>query len=289
MDVNSLHPRKLIYMMLVALVALTACKKEIEMDYREVEPLVMIEGRVTNECVSVLITRTRNMDDPMKGKGLAGANVRIECDGVSELLLYDPSTGYYLSPSDMKGQTGKTYRMTIDFEDGHYEASSTMPPPADIMSAQFKWLDFMNDRMLFFCFEASDPMPDQLNYYWCRMDRQTTNPWLLEHVDLTEAYRWGVFDNRGAAPGIIVHDIMCMTENNAEKDKEDDRKRLLYDGDIVTLTLMTIDHPTFEYFKSLSAGQRGGANPKGNIEGGCLGYFTAGNVSRANPVVYHPD
>ena len=80
-----------------------------------------------------------------------------------------------------------------------------------------------------------------------------------------------------------------MTKNNAEKDKEDDRKRLLYDGDIVTLTLMAIDHPTFEYFKSLSSGQRGGANPKSNIEGGCLGYFTAGNVSRANPVVYHPD
>jgi len=281
--------KKTLYMMLVVLVALTACKKEIEMDYREVEPLVMIEGRVTNEGVSVLITRTRNMDDPARGKGLAGAHVRIETDGVSEQLLYDASTGCYLSPSGMKGQTGKTYRMTADFEGGHYEASSTMPPPADIMSAQFRWLDFMNDRMLFFCFEATDAMPNQLNYYWCRMDRQTTNPWLLEHVDLTEAYRWGVFDNRGAAPGIIIHDIMCMTKNNAEKDKEDDRKRLLYDGDIVTLTLMAIDHPTFEYFKSLSSGQRGGANPKSNIEGGCLGYFTAGNVSRANPVVYHPD
>ena len=277
--------KKTLYMILAVLVAITSCKKEIEMDYREVAPLVMIEGRVTNEGITVLITQTRNMNDSVRGKGLAGADVYIETDGVSEKLLYDPSSGYYLSPSGMKGQTGKTYRMTADFAGNRYEASSTMPPAAVITSTQFKWLDFMNDRMLFFCFQATDPQPDQLNYYWCRMDRKTTNPWLLEHANLSEAYRWTVFDNRGAVPGFILRDIMCMSEKKAEKDEEDDRRQLLYDGDIVTLTLMTIDRSTFEYFKSLQSGQRGGANPKSNIAGGCLGYFTAGNVSRANPVV----
>jgi len=289
MEVNSLHPRKLIYLMLAVIASLTACKKEIEMDYREVEPLIMIEGRVTNEGVSVLITRTRNMDDPVKGRGLPGAEVCIEADGATEKLLYDPATGCYISPSGMKGQTGKTYRMTADFEGNHYEATSTMPPPADIKATQFKWLDFMGDRMLFFIFEATDPQPDQLNYYWYRMDRETTNPWLLEHTDTSEAYRWGVFDNRGSIPGLIIHDIICMTENNAEKDEEEDRKRLLYDGDIVSLSLMTIDRATFEYFKTLSAGQRGGANPKGNITGGCLGYFTATSITRATPIVYHAE
>ena len=41
--------KKTLYMILAVLVAITSCKKEIEMDYREVAPLVMIEGRVTNE------------------------------------------------------------------------------------------------------------------------------------------------------------------------------------------------------------------------------------------------
>ena len=274
-----------LYLILCVLVTLTACKKEIDMDYREVAPLVMIEGRVTNEGISVLITQTRNMNDSVRGKGLAGADVYIESEGVSEKLQYDASSGYYLSPSGMKGQTGKTYRMMADFKGNHYEASSTMPPLAVITSTQFKWQPILNDRMLFFCFQATDPQPDQLNYYWSRMDRKTTNPWLLEHANLSEAYRWTVFDNRGAVPGILLRDIMCMSEKKAEKNEEDDRRQLLYDGDTVTLTLMTIDRSTYEYFKSLQSGQRGGANPQSNITGGCLGYFTAGNISRANPIV----
>lgn len=275
-------------LLLTGLVVVTACKKEIDMDYHEVAPLVMIEGRITNEGVSVLVTRTRNMNDSVHGKGLSGASVYIETDGGGELLVFDSSTGYYLSPSGMTGQAGKTYRMAVDFEGAHYEASSAMPPAVAITSAGFKWQPLLNDRMLFFSIEATDPQPYQQNYYWCRIDRQTTNLWLLEHADLSEPYRWTVFDNRGAVPGKIVHDFMCMTEEAAEKDEEDNRRSLLYDGDVLTLTLMTIDRSTYDYYQSLKAGQRGGANPKSNITGGCLGYFTAGSVTRTDAIVYHP-
>lgn len=47
-------------------IIVAGCEKEIEMDYRTVEPQVVIEGRVTNETVSVLITTTRDMEDSVK-------------------------------------------------------------------------------------------------------------------------------------------------------------------------------------------------------------------------------
>jgi hypothetical protein len=52
---------------------------------------------------------------------------------------------------------------------------------------------------------------------------------------------------------------------------------------------MTIDRPTFDYFQSLRAGQSGGANPRSNLSGGCLGYFTAGSLMHADTLVFSYD
>ena len=67
--------RKLLYIVSLLLVVV-ACQKEIELDYRDIEPVVSIEGRVTNEQVYVLITRTRSMNDSVKGRGIGGARGR---------------------------------------------------------------------------------------------------------------------------------------------------------------------------------------------------------------------
>lgn len=278
--------KKLLYLALSFLL-LVACTKEIDFDYNDVSPVVMIEGNVSNEGCEVLITKTRHMADSTKSPCLTGASVVITSEGVSQTLPFDAHTRSYRSP--FKGTPRQTYQLSIDFEGQHYEATSTMPAPAPIKSATFLWQTIMKERLLAYEVWAIDPYPDERNYYWYRMDRISHHP----HFDtkkLTEAYRWNVFDDRGFPPGLIYRDVICMSERAAEEDKEENWKSILYEGDTITFQLMTIDRPTYDFFRSLRSGQSGGANPSTNITGApCLGYFTATSITHADTVVFHYD
>ena len=276
-----------LYILLLLLLTLS-CQKEIELDYRDIEPVVSIEGRVTNEQVYVLITRTRSMNDSVKGRGIGGAVVTISSEDGTEQLVYDARDGYYRPASGMKGIPGRTYRLDVTLDGYQYAASSTMPRQAPIVSTQFIWQPLLDNGMLMYEMWATDPEPDVRNYYWYRVDRRAKDPKVRQKQG-TDAYRWSSFDDRGAINARIYRDIMCVNEEMMDgQDIEDDQlKSILFDGDTITLQLMTIDRAMFEYYQSLSVGQRMGANPISNISGGCLGYFAAGSVSHADTVIYN--
>lgn len=279
--------RKLLYIVLLLLV-IVACQKEIELDYRDIEPVVSIEGRVTNEQVYVLITRTRSMNDSVKGRGIGGAVVTISSEDGTEQLVYDARDGYYRPASGMKGVAGRTYRLDVTLDGHHYSATSTMQPLAPIVSTQFIWQPLFDNGMLWLEMWATDPEPDVRNYYWYRMERRAKDPKVRQKQG-ADPYRWSSFDDRGTQMGQLYRDIMCVNEEMMDgQDIEDDQlKSILFDGDTITLQLMTIDRAMFEYYQSLSVGQRMGANPISNITGGCLGYFAAGSVSRADTIIYN--
>lgn len=276
-----------LYTLLLLLLTLS-CQKEIELDYRDIEPVVSIEGRVTNEQVYVLITRTRSMNDSVKGRGIGGAVVTISSEDGTEQLVYDARDGYYRPASGMKGVPGRTYRLDVTLDGHQYAASSTMPRQAPIVSTAFIWQSLLDNGMLMYEMWATDPEPDVRNYYWYRVDRRAKDPKVRQKQG-TDAYRWSSFDDRGAINARIYRDIMCVNEEMMDgQDIEDDQlKSILFDGDTITLQLMTIDRAMFEYYQSLSVGQRMGANPISNISGGCLGYFAAGSVSHADTVIYN--
>jgi hypothetical protein len=269
---------------LILVFLLLGCKKEIDFDYNEIAPVVLIEGRVTNEGMAVLITKSRSMQDSVKSKCLSGAEVLVSWDDGSERLVYDAVSNQYRSSA--KGVAGKSYRLSIDFEGQHYEATSQMPLPAPIRSAEFLWQPVLKERLLAYEVWAVDPYPEERNYYWYRMNRLSSHPHLAK-FSKAEAYRWSVFDDRGCPPGLLYRDVMCMSERAAEEDEEENWKSILYDGDTITFQLMTIDYPVYDYFASLRAGQSGGANPRSNIVGGCQGYFVAGSITHADTIVFY--
>lgn len=228
------------------------------------------------------------MNDSVKGRGIGGAVVTISSEDGTEQLVYDARDGYYRPASGMKGVPGRTYRLDVTLDGHQYAASSTMPRQAPIVSTQFIWQSLLDNGMLMYEMWASDPEPDVRNYYWYRVDRRAKDPKVRQKQG-TDAYRWSSFDDRGAINARIYRDIMCVNEEMMDgQDIEDDQlKSILFDGDTITLQLMTIDRAMFEYYQSLSVGQRMGANPISNISGGCLGYFAAGSVSHADTVIYN--
>lgn len=263
---------------------LVSCEKEIELNYHEIAPMVVIEGRVTNEGTEVAVRRSRSVNDSVHGQSLPGATITISDGDEVYPLAYDLADGCYRSP--LKGTAGHTYRMEVDFEGHHYEASSTMPAPPTIISTDFYWLKMLDERLLVDVIWATDPDPDERNYFLYRIDRRSSNPHITPRMQ-QRAYRWNVFDDRGNPPGRVYRDIHCMMEQTAIDDKEDDWDQILCDGDQVMLQLLTIDLTAYEYFRTLISGQSGGANPVSNISGGCLGYFMAAGIARADTVVFH--
>ena len=277
---------KVALVLFILLTALTGCKKEIDFDYHEMQPIVVVEGRVTNEGMTVRITKTRSVTDSVKGRCLQQAVVHILSEGQSEPLYYDEQTDSYRS--DKAGVVGQTYRLQVDYEQCHYEATSVMMPPAPLLSAEFLWQPVLKERLLAFEVWAADPAPTERNYYWYRMDRISHHPHFQAVAPSLEAYRWSVFDDRGCPPGKIYRDVMCMSQRVAEEDEEENWKSILYDGDSIMFQFLTIDRPTYDYYSSLRAGQGGGANPKTALSGGCQGYFVAGSISRTDTIVFRP-
>lgn len=268
---------------LIAALMMMGCKKEIFFDYNEIEPVVVVEGRVTNEGTQVFVSKSRSMNDSVKARCLMGALVTVTADGVERVVAYDEQKGCYAS--NLIGTPGTTYQLAVDFEGHHYEGTSTMPSVAPVLSAEFLWQPVLEEKLLAYEVWAVDPNPQERNYYWYRMDRTWHHPH-FEGENHKEAYRWNAFDDRGCPPGKIYRDVMCMSERAAEEDEEENWKGILYEGDTITFQLMTIDRDTYEYFTSLRAGQGGGANPRTNLTGGCQGYFAAGSVSHADTLVY---
>ena len=109
------------------LLLLVSCEKEIDINYHEIDTMVVIEGRVTNEGTEVSVRRSRSVTDSVRSLSLPGASITVFDNETAHLLAYDPSDGCYRS--DMKGIPGHNYRMAVDFEGKHYEAVSTMPAP----------------------------------------------------------------------------------------------------------------------------------------------------------------
>ena len=74
-----------------------------------------------------------------------------------------------------KGETGHTYTLQVTLDGHHYEAVSTMPPAAPIVSTQFVWQPVLKNHLLTFTMWATDPEPDVRNFYWYRMERHSVN------------------------------------------------------------------------------------------------------------------
>ena len=262
-------------MILFAFVGLTSCEHEIDFDYPTAEPMVVFEGQVSNEDVSVRISHTRPMADSTKNHYIGNAQVWVASDdGQEELLTYDEHEHCYKSPTGMRGVPGHTYKMRATVDGHHYEATSTMPPKAKVDTAYFRYIEALSMRVYMVCVKGLDPYPDERNYYLYRLMRGD------------EVFRWSQRSGRSNIDGVFEYDIICSSDDDMEKEVDDDGKIPLRDGDTLEVIIMTIDRPAWLYFQSLSMSNRTTDNPLTNIQGGAQGVFMATAITRYESIVF---
>lgn len=258
------------------LMALSACEHEIDFDYLTSEPMVVFDGRISNEGVFVRISEMRQMSDSTKHHVVSDAQVWIASDdGSEEQLYYDARQECFLSSTGLTGTPGQTYTMRATVNGQRYEASSTMLAPTPVDTIFFRYVDVLNQRIYFVCIKGRDPLPDDRNYYLHRLWRGD------------ELFRWNPRSGRSSVDGVFEYDIVCSSEKDIENGIDDDGKIPLRDGDVINAEVMSIGRSEWEYFHSLLYGAATMSNPLTNIRGGAQGIFMAANITRPDTIVFN--
>lgn len=245
---------------------MTACEKELDFQYKEIDALPVIEASLSQNGAEVTITYTTPMNEVMDTRPVTDA----------EVSLLDLTTGgtYPLSVdadgsfrNGVGGVVGHDYEIMVTIGAKTYTSECRMLPAVEIQSAEFFWISMPGDDMAALQIRFSDN-PLTSDYYWVRTYRNG------------EAYQWSVINDLAAADGIMEE---TLTTTHRDESQEDE-KTLLVEGDVVTYSVTPISRPMFDYLSALGNSSNGSFNFAG---GKALGYFLASPVSTGT-IVYSP-
>jgi hypothetical protein len=246
-----------IFHVIVLASIMTACEKEIDIDYHTVSSHYVAEATLTQNGTTVRLTTTQDMtDNNINAHYVTGATIVLSSDGeVLDTLRYAKNGEY---KSNVKGLAGNTYTVDI-YADGHqFTSSSTMQNAPVVNSFRFVWKKVLSERILFADLRIQD-IPRESNYYFMHIYRNDIG------------YRWAVMrdDNN---PGQELQQLFsCCTEREMDKNDSD----ALRDEDAIRVEIRSIDKLSYDYLYSMQVMSNAGTNPIANFSGGCLGYFSA--------------
>ncbi len=249
-------------------ILVTACSKDLDFKYHDIEPLTVIEGELTSEGAKIGITLTTPMDEPMDRTRLTDATVIItDLTDAKDYTLTSDADGFFTDPTP--GIPGHHYLLTVVREGNTYSMETQMYPATEIVDAEFNWISMPYDKVAVFQARYLDNPADTGDCYWVKLYRNG------------EIYSWQEQDDRTATEGINT--FFTMTSRK-DTDKEDDDE-VLYDGDVMTVTVTPISREMHDYLEALQNDSNGPFLFSGYR---VLGYFLAADpVSRS--VTFHPD
>ena len=256
---------------LLSAVALTACEKEIPIDYHEVDALYVAEACMTQEKTTVRLSTTQPVTDNSRNEHfVTGATVVLSSDGwVLDTLKYT-SQGFYTS--DFYGIYPFTYQIDIDVDGHHFTSTSTMQQAPQVNSFRFVWKNVVGERFLFGDLKLQD-ITGENNCYFMHIYRNGVG------------YRWAVMTDEHSPGQELQQLFQCCTQRDMNKNEDD----ALRDGDRIKVEVRCIDRLSYDYLYSMQVMDNAGTNPIQNWTGGCLGYFSAYHVETFSQVFHLTD
>lgn len=248
-------------------VVLSSCEKVINLDLKNVEPQLIIEGSVDNEGnpAFVKISKSINFETPSRYPGVSGAIVNISEVGGNTFVLNEIASGYY-SNANLRGVIGKTYNLSVLVNGKTYTASSNIPRQSRIDTIiQTKFLT------------GADGNVPSLEVYFRDQSGFGDYAHIVQEVNRKPVpLRFFVDDDRFSDGGIVPFQIV-NTQNYKLKT-----------GDTVRLQLRFVDQFVFRYLKGIQDNGFGNtvpANPENNIKGGAFGIFSAHTAETKTVVI----
>jgi hypothetical protein len=249
-----------ILVLVLSVLVLVSCQKEIFIDLNTSDPKIVIEGEVMDMPGPYLVrlSRTVNFSEPNEFPPISDAIVIISDDAGYSEQLFEFQNGIYMT-HDIQGFAGRTYSLSVTIEGETFTAQSTMPARVPLDG-----VEVINS----FYSSSQDPANNYL-----------VTPLYLDPPGIGNNYRIVQLVNGRICDSWTVQNDN-LSDGLVNKRPIFGRDIELKPGDMLTVVLQSIEKPVYDYFYSLteSSGSGGGAtpaNPVSNITGGALGYFSA--------------
>lgn len=240
-------------------ISVVSCTKIIDVNLSNTEPVHVIEANIDDNVgpYYVRITKTIDIDKNNNFPGVTGATVTISDDAGNSELLTDNGGGYYAT-NTLQGTPGRTYTLTVEVEGKTYTSVCKMPTKVPFDSLGFKDVETFDGPVAYPTVYYTDPVG--LGNYYRAIRYKNGEPDGEMYIESDE------FIDGKSRSAVLFNG-------------ESDEVRVLAPGDTVTVEMRCIDRKIFEYLEQLveadgNSNAATPANPKNNIEGGALGYFS---------------
>jgi hypothetical protein len=247
---------------LACLAIFASCEKVIDVDLKNAEPRIVIEGIVDNSgaAASVKITKTVSFSNTAIAPNVTGATVKISDNAGNNYTLLETTPGVYTN-SSLIGQIGKTYTLTVQNAEITYTGSSTMPRQAPIDTVYQENVTIPGNTP-----GAAATLGKIASLVYSDLPGFGDNVQVLQTIN-------GKLDNT-----LQVADDQFTDGSNLPYQLYPNPNTKIKTGDIIKLEMRFIDKAVFKYLSGVLEIQGGNtvpANPDSNLSGGCLGYFSA--------------
>lgn len=248
----------------VALMAITACTKEIDLDLKNESNKVVIEATLNEGAGphTVRVTRSVGFGETNDFPGVDHAVVNLSDDQGNSELLTENGNGNYVT-SILQGVQQRTYHMSVQVDGTPYTADCAMPVAVSL------------DTLLVDSFPGFG------------MYTRTIVPVYHDPAGQANYYRFIVRVNGEKLEGINV-DNDRFTDGNLVLQPLFVDGLELESGDVVEVTMQSITPAVYDYFFSMMQNTTNAAtpaDPTSNINGGALGYFSVHTASTKIVVV----
>lgn len=253
--------------MLIALL-LSSCEKELDFEYHDIPAIPVVEGELSNDGVSVSLTQTTPMDESLDVTRLTDATVTLtDLTAGKESTLLPDADGFFRATDG--GMIGHDYRLTVERGGSRFEATTTMLPATEIVGLEFNWIAMPYDDVA--VLQGKFRTVEATHCYWARVYRNG------------EVYFWQEMKDFTAVDGVVTFTVMTTRRDISAVDDNDDR--VIYDGDVITVSITPITEEMHDYLEALKNGSNGPAMFSGPK---CLGFFMA-STPVSSSIVFHPD
>ncbi|MDE6770434.1 MAG: hypothetical protein K2J78_11990, partial [Muribaculaceae bacterium] len=220
--------------------AMSGCKKELDIEYKDIAPITVIEGEVNQNGARVRITMTTPMDEPMDTTALTDAVVTLTdlTAGSSEILDTDEYGNYRNS---VAGIPGHRYQLNVERPAESYTSVCEYLNPTDILGLEFNWIKMPYDYVAVLQVTFTDNSENDGECYWVRLYRNG------------KAYMWNLVTDVYEAQGVI-NDVFMTSRKDLD---EEDDATALRDGDVIRATVSPISRGMFDYLQAVSSDSNG--------------------------------
>ena len=254
-----------------------SCEKVISIDLNKTDPHIVIEGAITDRPgpYTVSLSKTGNyFEQSLAFPAVTYALVTV-IDNFGQIdTLKETFPGTYQS-SLLQGTSGIRYSLRVAADGKEHTAVSTMPQKIFIDSLYaVPRKGFGGNENGFDIYVVFNDPPESGNYYRLNARSSTLIP-----ADSIDGRRYRLYNDK-------------LTNGNVMKERIRAGKNV-QPGDTITVELLSIDKPTYDYFNTLrdvltsdrSPTSLAPTNPNTNLSNGSLGYFAAFTIDKKSIVI----